>query len=44
VRGAASPAVDLEDDDDVIAADVVQEGVPILPVTEVGYGKRTPLE
>src|SRR5439155_844364 len=28
----------------VIAADVVQEGVTILTVTDRGFGKRTPLE
>jgi len=36
--------IDVEDGDQVIAADVVQEGVSILTVTERGYGKRTPLE
>jgi DNA gyrase subunit A len=34
----------VEAGDQVIAADVVQEGVSILTVTERGYGKRTPLE
>jgi DNA gyrase subunit A len=36
--------IEVEDGDQVIAADVVQEGVSILTVTERGYGKRTPLE
>jgi DNA gyrase subunit A len=36
--------IDLAEDDQVIAADVVQEGVLILTVTARGYGKRTPLE
>jgi DNA gyrase subunit A len=36
--------IELEESDAVIAADVVQEGVAILTVTERGYGKRTPLE
>ena len=36
--------IELEEGDAVIAADVVQEGVAILTVTERGYGKRTPLE
>jgi len=44
-RGAAGVrGIELADDDAVIAADVVQEGVLILTVTERGYGKRTPLE
>jgi DNA gyrase subunit A len=36
--------IDVEDDDQVIAADVVHEGVLILTITERGFGKRTPLE
>ena len=36
--------IEVEDGDQVIAADVVQEGASILTVTERGYGKRTPLE
>jgi DNA gyrase subunit A len=36
--------IEVEDGDAVIAADVVQEGVSILTVTERGFGKRTPLE
>jgi DNA gyrase subunit A len=37
--------IDVESDDQVIAAEVMQEGVAaILTVTERGYGKRTPLE
>jgi DNA gyrase subunit A len=44
-RGASGVrGIDLEDDDEVIAADVAQEGALILTVTERGYGKRTPLE
>ncbi len=35
--------IDVEESDQVIAADVVQEGVSILTVTERGNGKRTPL-
>jgi DNA gyrase subunit A len=36
--------IELEEGDEVIAADVVQEGAQILTATERGYGKRTPLE
>jgi DNA gyrase subunit A len=36
--------IDVEADDAVIAADVVQEGAQILTITERGFGKRTPLE
>ena len=36
--------IELEDGDQIIAAEVVQEGASILTVTERGYGKRTPLE
>jgi DNA gyrase subunit A len=36
--------IDVEEGDQVIAAEVVQEGVAILTVTGRGYGKRTPLE
>jgi DNA gyrase subunit A len=36
--------IDVEEQDQVIAADVVQEGVSILTVTQRGYGKRTPLD
>ena len=44
-RGAAGVrGIEVEEGDEVIAADVVQEGVSILTVTERGYGKRTPLE
>ena len=44
-RGAAGVrGIEVEDDDQVIAADVVQEGAQILTVTERGFGKRTPLE
>ncbi len=44
-RGAGGVrGIELEEGDEVIAADVVQEGVTILTVTERGYGKRTPLE
>jgi DNA gyrase subunit A len=44
-RGASGVrGIDVEAEDAVIAADVVQEGVTILTVTERGFGKRTPLE
>jgi DNA gyrase subunit A len=44
-RGAAGVrGIEVEDDDAVIAAEVVQEGAQILTVTERGFGKRTPLE
>jgi DNA gyrase subunit A len=44
-RGAAGVrGIELDEGDEVIAAEVVQEGVTILTVTERGYGKRTPLE
>jgi DNA gyrase subunit A len=44
-RGAAGVrGIDVEESDEVIAADVVQEGAQILTVSERGYGKRTPLE
>jgi DNA gyrase subunit A len=44
-RGASGVrGIDVEDEDAVIAADVVQEGVTILTVTERGFGKRTPLD
>ena len=36
--------IDLEEGDQVIAAEVVEEGVSILTVTARGYGKRTPLD
>ena len=36
--------IDLEEHDQVIAAEVVQEGVSVLTVTARGYGKRTPLD
>src|SRR2546430_9967627 len=36
--------IEPDEGDEVISADVVQEGVTILTVTERGYGKRTPLE
>ena len=36
--------IDVEEDDQVIAAEMVQEGVTVLTVTERGYGKRTPLD
>src|SRR5207244_9906751 len=42
--GAGVRGIELEEGDAVISADVVQEGVTILTVTERGYGKRTPLE
>jgi DNA gyrase subunit A len=44
-RGAGGVrGIELEESDEVIAADVVQEGAQILTVTERGYGKRTPIE
>ena len=44
-RGAGGVrGIEVDEGDEVIAADVVQEGVLILTVTERGYGKRTPLE
>jgi DNA gyrase subunit A len=44
-RGAGGVrGIDVEEGDEVIAADVVQEGAFILTVSERGYGKRTPLE
>ena len=36
--------IDVEERRPVIAADVVQEGMSVLTVTERGYGKRTPLD
>jgi len=36
--------IEVDEGDEVIAADVVQEGALILTVTERGYGKRTPLD
>jgi len=44
-RGAGGVrGIDVDEGDEVIAADVVQEGALILTVTERGYGKRTPLD
>ena len=44
-RAAAGvKGIDVEAEDAVIAAEVVQEGAAILTVTERGYGKQTPLE
>jgi DNA gyrase subunit A len=44
-RGAAGVrGIDVEEGDQVIAADVVQQGVTILTITERGFGKRTPLD
>jgi len=44
-RGAGGvKGIELDEGDEVIAADVVLEGVSILTVTERGFGKRTPLE
>jgi len=44
-RGAAGVrGIEVDEGDEVIAADVVQEGALILTVTERGYGKRTPLD
>src|SRR6266540_1203772 len=43
-RAGGIQGIGLDDDDEVIAADVVQEGVTILTVTERGFGKRTPLD
>jgi DNA gyrase subunit A len=36
--------IDVDEGDQVIAAEVVQEGATVLTITERGYGKRTPLE
>ena len=36
--------IDLEEGDQVTAAEVVLEGAALLTVTERGYGKQTPLE
>jgi len=36
--------IDVEEGDEVIAAEVVQENSALLTVTERGYGKRTPLD
>ena len=36
--------IDVEEGDQVIAAETVKEGVTVLTVTERGYGKRTPLD
>src|SRR5947207_13433168 len=44
-RGAAGvKGIEVEEGDDVISADVVQEGLTILTVTDRAFGKRTPLE
>jgi DNA gyrase subunit A len=44
-RGASGVrGIDVEEGDEVIAADVIQEGAQILTVSERGYGKRTALE
>jgi DNA gyrase subunit A len=43
-RAAAGvKGIEVESDDQVIGAEVVQEGAAILTVTERGYGKQTPL-
>jgi DNA gyrase subunit A len=36
--------IDVDEGDQVIAAETVKEGVTVLTVTERGYGKRTPLD
>jgi DNA gyrase subunit A len=36
--------IDVEEGDQVIAAETIKEGVTVLTVTERGYGKRTPLD
>src|SRR5882724_7595267 len=36
--------IDVDEGDQVIAAETLKEGVTILTVTERGYGKRTPLD
>jgi DNA gyrase subunit A len=41
---AGVKGIELEAEDAVIAAEVVQEGTALLTVTERGYGKQTPLE
>jgi DNA gyrase subunit A len=44
-RGAFGvKGIEVTPDDQVIAAEVVQEGAAILTVTERGFGKQTPLE
>ena len=44
-RAAAGvKGIDVDADDAVIAAEVVEEGAAILTVTERGYGKQTPLD
>ena len=44
-RGAGGVrGIDVDEGDEVIAADVVQEGALILTVSERGFGKRTPLD
>jgi DNA gyrase subunit A len=41
---AGVKGIDLEAHDQVIAAEVVEEGMSVLTVTVRGYGKRTPLD
>lgn len=36
-------AIKLEDDDEVVAMNLVQEGQELMVVTQKGYGKRTPV-
>ena len=36
--------IDVDEGDQVIAAEVVQEGATVLTITERGFGKRTPLD
>jgi DNA gyrase subunit A len=44
-RSAAGvKGIEVEPEDAVITADVVQEGATVLTVTERGYGKQTPLD
>src|SRR5207249_783016 len=44
-RGATGVrGIEVDEGDEVIAADVVQEGAQILTISERGYGKRTPLD
>src|SRR5438874_6092515 len=43
-RAAGVRGIEVDEGDEVIEADVVQEGAQILTLTERGYGKRTPLE
>src|SRR4030095_2975066 len=43
-RAGGVRGIDVDEEDQVIAAEVVQEGVSVFTITERGFGKRTPLE